>query len=116
VKAVTRDNDVTGFLDKESGGCKECVYFIYDTIENEQYKDKEDSIARGTDGGGAIEIFANLKDAENRCAYLKEFDDTILDSGSYALIGTMVVRTSYKLSYEKQYELTDEIFKAFTKN
>ena len=114
VKAVTKDNDVTGILERENGGCKECIYFIYDTIENDQYKDKDDSITRGTDGGGAIEIFSNLKDAEERCAYLKEFDDTILESGSYALIGTMVVRTSYKLSYEQQYEFTDEIFKALT--
>ena len=41
-------------------------------------------------------------------------DGTLLYSGSYAIIGTMVIRTSYKLSDNQQVKLTNDITKALT--
>ena len=80
-----------------------------DSVEGDTIVDK------GTDVGGAIEVYKSVKDAEARCEYLSGFDNTLLYSGSYAIIGTMVIRTSYRLDGESQLELTTEITKAFTK-
>ena len=52
---------------------------------------------------------------QNRVSYLAGFDNTILYSGSYAIVGTMVIRTSYLLTDEEQYNLTDAITRAVTK-
>ena len=76
---------------------------------------KGDSIiAKGTDAGGAIEVYKTLEDALNRCDYLSQFDGTLLYSGSYTIVGTIVIRTSYKLTDEQQVELTNNIMQAFT--
>lgn len=48
---------------------------------------------------------------ENRVEYLKGFDDTVLYSVSYAIVGTLIIRTSYLLSDKGQYDLTDAITK-----
>ena len=111
-QAVTKENDPNQSLGKE-GGYKDCVYFMVDQIDEKEV-DGNDAVAKGTDGGGAIEIYKTIKDAEARCDYLSGFDNTILYSGSYAIIGTMVVRTSYILNNEEQYKLTSEITKALT--
>lgn len=71
-------------------------------------------VAKGTDAGGALEVYANREDAEARVDYLAGFDNTILYSGSYAIVGTMVIRTSYKLTDEQQLILTDAITRAVT--
>ena len=55
-----------------------------------------------------------MQDAEARCEYLSGFDNTILYTGSYAIVGTMVIRISYAYTDEAQYEMTDRIAKAFT--
>ena len=68
----------------------------------------------GKDGGGCIEVYKNIHDAKTRCDYLKSFDGSILPTGSYSLIGTMIVRTSYQLDDASQYNLTDEIFSSLT--
>ena len=57
---------------------------------------------------------ATVEDAEARCEYLSGFDGTVLYSGSYAIVGTMVIRTSYKLTNEQQLALTDKITSAVT--
>lgn len=72
-------------------------------------------VAKGTDAGGAVEVFSSVEDAEARCEYLAGFDNTLLCSGSYAIIGTMVIRTSYRLDGESQPDLTIEITQEFTK-
>ena len=89
-----------------------CVYFTVKGIELN--RDSTDPVDLGTDGGGSIEVYATLEDAEERCKYLAQFDDTILYSGSYAIVGTMVIRTSYVLTNEQQFYLTDKIIKQFT--
>ena len=112
MQAVTDHDNPDGLLNKVNG-YKTCVYFALDSIDPNDVEG-EDIVAKGTDVGGAIEVYATVEEAMNRCEYLSGFDGTILYSGSYAIVGTMVVRTSYMLSGESQVYLTDEIVKAFT--
>lgn len=112
VQAVTIEKDPNQMLGKEFGYTA-CIYFSGKSIDQNSVKGN-DVVDKGTDCGGAIEVYANREDALNRCDYLSEFDGTLLYSGSYAIIGTMVVRTSYKYSDQKQIELTDSIVNAFT--
>ena len=110
---VTKDNDPNGMLNKEDGYVS-CVYFSYDRVDNSSVPG-ENVIDKGTDCGGAVEIYGTLQAAQNRVSYLAGFDNTILYSGSYAIVGTMVIRTSYLLTDEEQYNLTDAITRAVTK-
>lgn len=77
--------------------------------------DGDSPVSKGTDGGGAIEVYGTLEDAEARCEYLHGFDNTILYTGSYAIVGTMVIRISYIYTTEEQYEMTNRITKELTK-
>ena len=113
VAAVTSDNDPNGLLGKE-GGYTSCIYFTIKQIDDKSIQG-DNVIAKGTDAGGAIENYLSAEDAMNRCNYLSQFDDSVLVSGSYTIIGTMVVRTSYKLSQEEQIALTNEITEVLTK-
>lgn len=107
IQAVTKDNDPNRLLDVE-GGYTSCIYFTQKQIEDISVN-KKDIVANGTDVGGAIEVYATVNDAQNRCDYLGQFDNTLLYSGSYAIVGTMVIRTSYRLTNEQQTELTNKI-------
>ena len=109
IECVTEENNPDGLLNKE-GGYIGCIYFSLSEID--QTTVPGDSIvAKGTDCGGAIEIYATLEAAEARCEYLAGFDGTILYSGSYAIVGTNVIRTSYILSNERQFDITRIITK-----
>lgn len=112
MQAVTSENDPNGLLGKE-GGYISCIYFITKDISPTSVKGSS-IVEKGTDAGGAIEVYDTLEYALNRCDYLSQFDGTLLYSGSYAIIGTMVVRTSYKLSNSEQVALTNEITKVMT--
>lgn len=112
VEAVTKSKDPNGLLGK-NGGYTGCIYFSVKDIDASKIKGKS-IIDKGTDVGGAIEIYENLEYALNRCDYLSQFDGTVLYSGSYAIIGTMVVRTSYKLTNSQQIKLTNDITNALT--
>lgn len=68
----------------------------------------------GTIGGGAIEIYESIEDAENRNMYLASYDNTTLDPGSHTVIGTLVIRTSSMLTMEQQVELTEMIISVLT--
>ncbi|MDO4491677.1 MAG: hypothetical protein Q4B85_11485 [Lachnospiraceae bacterium] len=107
LQCVTLDHDPNQMLGK-SGGYKGCIYFSISVIDPDTVTGK-DIVDKGTDGGGCVEIYSTLEDAEARCSYLAGFDNTILYTGSYAIVGTMVIRTSYRLNDEQQYALTDEI-------
>ena len=107
---VTPDNDPNGLLGKE-GGYIGCEYFAVRSLAPKSITGGQ-IIEAGTDIGGAIEIYATKEDALNRCDYLSQFDNTYLTSGSYTIVGTMVIRTSYKLSSEDQVNLTNEIITA----
>ena len=111
-QSVTEKNNPDGLLGN-NGGYISCVYFLVDGLDVSDVPGKT-IVEKGCDAGGAIEIYATLEEAEARCEYLKGFDDTILYSGSYAIVGTMVVRASYMLAEEDQLYLTNEIVKSFT--
>lgn len=113
IEAIAEDNDPNGMLNKEDGYVS-CIYFSYAKVKDSAVPGKT-VIDKGTDCGGAIENYRTLEEAENRVEYLKGFDDTVLYSGSYAIVGTMVIRTSYLLNDEEQYDLTDAITQAITK-
>lgn len=114
IKFVTEYNDPNGLLGKEHGYNK-CVYFTIDGLKIDGIT-STDPIVLGTNGGGCIEVYSTVEDALERCEYLGQFDNTLLYSGSYAVVGTMVVRTSYVLTEEQQYTLTNYIVEQFTKN
>ena len=107
IEAVTFNNDPNDMLGKE-GGYSECIYFSLKDVDGSKIPGTT-IIEKGTDAGGAIEIYRKLKDAQNRCEYLSEFDGTLLYSGSYTLFGTMVIRTSYQLTNEEQVAMVNTI-------
>ena len=109
---VTKELDPDGLLGKD-GGYVACVYFAHSAINQNEIPGNS-IVEKGTDAGGALEVYANREDAEARVDYLAGFDNTILYSGSYAIVGTMVIRTSYKLTDEQQLILTDAITRAVT--
>lgn len=111
-ECVTAENNPDGLLNKE-GGYIGCIYFSLSEIDQTTVPGAT-IVAKGTDCGGAIEIYASLEEAEARCEYLAGFDGTILYSGSYAIVGTNVIRTSYILSNERQWEITSIITKKLT--
>ena len=111
-QAVTETNDPNGLLGKDNGYTS-CIYFGVNYINSTEVKGAN-IVAKGTDAGGAIEVYSTLEAALNRCEYLSQFDNTLLYSGSYVIVGTMVVRTSYKLSNQQQIDVTNEIITAFT--
>lgn len=111
-QAVNADNDPNKMLGQEDGYTS-CVYFTIDKIGYNEVKG-ENIVEKGTDAGGAVEVYPTLESALQRCDYLSGFDNTLLYSGSYVIIGTMVVRTSYKLTNEEQIELTNSVVEALT--
>ncbi len=113
---VTEEHDPNGKLGKQ-GGYIGCVYFRDSQVDQSQlYVDgnPEDVIDVGTQGGGAIEIFNTNEEAVARDLYLAGFDGTMFVSGSHYVIGTVLIRTSDKLTGTQQLELTEKIKTAFT--
>ena len=113
VKAVTEDNDPNGQLGKQ-GGYTATVYFTCDWV-NQSEVDGNDVVAKGTEGGGAVEVYANVKNAQKRSDYLGTLDGGIFASGSHYIYGTCVVRTSDKLTASQQKRLTKSVVEALTK-
>ena len=66
----------------------------------------------GTNGGGAVEIFATEEAAKARAQRLAFFTGSVMDAGSVAVEGTCVIRTSNYLDSEAQSKLTDKIREA----
>ena len=112
IQAVTEDFDPDQLLGKE-GGYSACVYFAVSSIDASTVPGNT-IVEKGTDAGGAIEVYATVEEAQSRCDYLSGFDGTILYSGSYAIVGTMVIRTSYKLDNSQQMALTRSITRELT--
>ena len=69
-------------------------------------------LSKATTGGGCLEVYRTVEDAESRNSYLAAFDGTALDSGSHTVVGTIVVRTSCKMTASQQDELEAEIISA----
>ena len=71
---------------------------------------RQDIVDKGTQGGGCIEVYANVEDAEKRNTYLSAFDGAgMLNPGSHTVLGTIVIRTSDKLTATQQDEFTQKI-------
>lgn len=92
---------------KYDGIFKDCIYFTIKELE--QGVDGNSPVEKGTDAGGCIEIYENLEKARKRYDYLMGFDNTIYYSGQFICVGTMIVRTSYKLSDELNNSIVNAI-------
>ena len=84
-RAVTEDQDLNGNLHK-AGGCTSTIYFESKTVnQSDVYVSGEYAdvlIDKGTDAGGAIEVYKNVEDAEKRRDYLATYDGTIFANGT----------------------------------
>ena len=56
-----------------------------------------------------------MEDAEKRRDYLATYDGTIYANGTHTVIGTVLVRTSNKLTATQQKELEQKVIDAFTR-
>lgn len=109
LEAVTEANDPNGQLNKQ-GGYTSTVYFESDLIDQSQLFG-ETIIEKGMDGGGAIEVYAAVEDANKRNEYLSAFDGAgPINSGSHTVVGTVVIRTSNKLTGSQQKEMEKNIY------
>ena len=107
-QAVTEDHDPNGNLNKQ-GGYTSTVYFSTPLIDQSSVYGN-DIVDKGTECGGAIEVYASEEDAEKRDSYLASFDGAgMLNSGSHKVLGTIVIRTSTKLTATRQNEFTNNI-------
>ena len=114
IEAVTEDHDPSGLLGKQ-GGYTGCICFADSQVDRSLLYITEGSPADiGTDGGGAVEIFATEQEAVARDAYIGSFDGTILSAGSHHVVGTCVIRTSLYLTASQQNTLTDQIEQVLT--
>lgn len=107
-QAVTEDHDPNGNLNKQ-GGYTSTVYFSTPLIDQSSVYGN-DIVDKGTECGGAIEVYESEEDAEKRDSYLASFDGAgMLNSGSHKVLGTIVIRTSTKLTATQQNEFTNNI-------
>lgn len=112
ISPVTEENDPNGNLNK-AGGYTATVYFSNKNVD----KDKvfgSSLIEKGTDAGGSIEVYPTAEDAVKRNDYLTGFDGGALSSGSHTVLGTIVIRTSDKLTATQQKELETDLIKVLT--
>lgn len=108
IQAVTEDHDPNGNLNKQ-GGYTATIYFSSPLINQDEVYGN-DIVDKGTDGGGCIEVYATSEEAENRNTYLSSFDGSgFLNSGSHTVLGSIVIRTSAKLTATEQTNLTQSI-------
>lgn len=113
IGAVTEDNDPNGNLNKP-GGYTATVYYSDDRINLDPSIEGNTVIEQGTDGGGGIEVYATVEEAEKRRDYLAAFDGGILASGTHTVVGTVLVRISNELTASQQKEMEAAIIAAFT--
>ena len=117
-RAVPEDQDPNGNLHK-AGGCTSTIYFESKTVnQSDVYVSGEYAdvlIDKGTDAGGAIEVYKNVEDAEKRRDYLATYDGTIYANGTHTVIGTVLVRASNELTATQQKELEQKVIDALTR-
>lgn len=117
VEAATEQNDPNGNLHKD-GGYTSAVFFSSDLVDQSRvYMDENYTgiPSVGTDGGGCVEVYATVEDAEERNAYLSAFDGSILRPGSHMVLGTCVVRTSDLLQASQQDAIEQSIVDSLTR-
>ena len=74
-----------------------------------------DVVAAGTDGGGAVEVYATKEEAEARDKYLAFFSGSVMDPGAHAVEGTCVIRASRYLEVDQQQALIEAVRAALLK-
>ena len=111
--AVTEDHDPNGLLHKQ-GGYNATVYFACD-LADQSKAIGDNVIDKGTDGGGAVEVYPDEAGVEARDKHLASFDAEFFPSGSHVVCGTCVVRTSNLLTATQQKELTQAIIDELTR-
>ncbi|EOT43572.1 hypothetical protein [Enterococcus columbae] len=112
MEAVTEGNDPNGNLNKQ-GGYTSTVYFSSDLVNQEDVFGST-IVDKGTEAGGAIEVYRTEKDAQKRETYLAAFDGAgPFNSGSHKVLGTIVIRTSDKLAASQQKTLEQNITNSF---
>ncbi|HGN5386159.1 TPA: EbhA [Streptococcus pyogenes] len=108
IQSVTEANDPNGNLNKQ-GGYIASVYFTDNQVT--ETVDGNDIIAKGSDGGGNVEVYKTAKEAESRNTYISAFDGKgMLNPGSHYVYGTLVIRTSRYLTASQQTALTNAIY------
>lgn len=110
IAPVTEEHDPNGHLNK-TGGYTATVYFMTPLLGTENLTGY-DLIEEGTSGGGAVEVYRTVEDAESRNDYLGALDGGIFASGSHVVLGTMVLRTSDELKASQQETLTNAMIAA----
>jgi vacuolar-type H+-ATPase subunit I/STV1 len=114
VQAATEDHDPNQQLNKQ-GGYTAAVFFSSDLVNKSKLYNKGDIVTVGTEGGGSVEVYTSVEDAEKREAYLGAFDGTVLSSGSHHVVGTCVVRVSTHLTGSQQKALQTSIVESLTR-
>lgn len=113
ISAVTEDHDPNGNLNK-LGGYTSTVYFSHKNLKLDKSIYGKTLIDQGTDAGGAIEVYTCVEDAIKRRDYLARFDGTVTASGTHTVIGTVLVRTSDKLTASQQKAFEAKLIAALT--
>ena len=115
ISAATENNDPNGHLGKP-GGYTSQVYFSCKWVNQNDFLSEEKTIVdKGTDCGGSIEVYETEEAANKRENYLSGYDGGIFSSGSHKVIGTVLVRTSDKLSASKQKKLEKAVIRELTR-
>jgi hypothetical protein len=117
VEAVTEGNDPNGQLNK-AGGYTATVYFSSDLVDKSEVYPAPGYTAivgAGCDGGGCVEVYATVDEAQKRSDYLATYDGTVLASGSHDVVGTCLIRTSNHLAASQQHALEQSIKDSLTR-
>ena len=112
ISAVTEDNDPNGHLNK-AGGYTAQVFFSSDLINQDEINGIT-VIDKGTDCGGSIEVYPTVEEATARNEYLSSFDGGRFAVGSHTVVGTVLVRTSDRLTASQQKEVETNIITILT--
>lgn len=111
-EAVTPENDPNGLLNQPEG-YSAMVYFSYSLIIQDKVYG-EGVVGKGTSGGGSVEVYPTVEQAEARNDYISQFDGTDLAPGYHEVVGSIVVRISDRLTPERQQKLAKEVVEALT--
>ena len=108
LKSLTEVGEVQSKIVNNPTGILNEIYFELNMVDQTEFSETTVS-EKGTACGGCIEVFSTASYANERNTYLKEFDDTIFDSGSHKVVGTCVIRISCELSDSVQQSITNKI-------
>lgn len=110
IAAATPENDPNGGLNQPNSYTAQ-VFFTSEMVDQNAIYGTT-PMEKGTVGGGSVEVYATVKDAEERDIQLSYFDERTFATGSHTVIGTVVVRTSVNLLPEQQAQLEADILAA----